>query len=120
MGRGRTAYVFRTGQPLLLTPELLAELGTRGEVKSPGTAPAAWLGVPLKTATETIGVLIVQNYEDTAAYSERDLEFLSSVGGQIALASERQWVDEALRASEDRYQDLVENSQELIVPLGEG
>jgi len=38
-------------------------------------------GVPLRTPTETIGVLVVQHYQNENAYDQRDLEFLESVGG---------------------------------------
>jgi two-component system cell cycle sensor histidine kinase/response regulator CckA len=56
----------------------------------------------------------VQHYENDRAYSERDVEFLSSVGGQIAVAIERKRAEEALRESEERYRDLVENAHDLI------
>ncbi|MFL6208320.1 MAG: PAS domain S-box protein [Pyrinomonadaceae bacterium] len=113
--RGRAAYVFRTGRPSLITAEVFAQLIAQGEVEARGTAPAAWLGVPLRTPSGTTGVLVVQHYEDPNAYSERDLELLSSVGGQIALAIERKRADEALRDSEVRYRQLVEFSPEAII-----
>ena len=97
------AYVFRTGQPSLITPEVFEELTAQGEVKLVGARSASWLGVPLKTRSETIGVLAVQHYEDENAYAERDLEFLSSIGGQIALAIERKRTEEGLRLSEERF-----------------
>lgn len=52
----------------------------------------------------------MQHYEDDKAYSERDVEFLSSVGGQIAVAIERKQAEEALLASEERYRELFERS----------
>ncbi len=84
-----TAYVFRTGQPLLLTQTMFDELVKRGDVELVGARPASWLGAPLKTPSETIGVMAVQNYEDPNCYSERDKEFIASVGVQVALAIER-------------------------------
>ncbi len=97
LGRGRTAYVFRTGQPTLMTDEMFRALVERGEVEDVGTPPAAWLGVPLKTPSEMIGVLVVQHYEDSRAYSQRDLEFLTAIGGQIAVAIERKQAEEKLK-----------------------
>jgi PAS domain S-box-containing protein len=101
-GHTRTSYVLRTGQPLLLTDELKTRLFEQGEVKESGSDSASWLGVPLRTPTRTLGVLALQHYEVKNAYSQRDLEFLSSVGDQIALAIERKQADQTLQRSEAR------------------
>ena len=107
MGRSCAAYVFRTGRPVLITRPVFERLARQGEVELVGTPSPIWLGVPLRTPSQTIGVLVVQHYEDAGAYAERDLEFLASVGGQIALAIERKLVEEALRRSEANYRSLV-------------
>jgi PAS domain S-box-containing protein/putative nucleotidyltransferase with HDIG domain len=84
--RSITSYVFRTGEPLLLTQAKFEELVAHGEVELVGAKPAVWMGAPLKTPNETIGVMVVQNYEDPDCYSERDKDFLASVGMQVSLA----------------------------------
>ncbi|MBZ5501816.1 MAG: PAS domain S-box protein [Acidobacteriia bacterium] len=108
MGRSCTSYVFRTGQPLLLSPERFSDLVASGEVEQIGTVCCSWLGVPLRTPAATIGVLVVQQYEREKAYTERDLEFLSSVGGQIALAIERKRAEEKMREGEARIRLLID------------
>jgi PAS domain S-box-containing protein len=107
-GVSGSSYVLRTGQPLLLTEELKTRLSEQGEVQLIGSDSPSWLGVPLRTPTRTIGVLAVQNYEEEGAYSQRDMEFLASVGDQIALAIERKQIEEALHQSEERYRSLFE------------
>ena len=102
VGIGFSSYVLRTGKPMLVDPELTEEMYRRGEIVRSGSASASWLGVPLRTPTRTIGVLVVQNYEDQDAYDERDLEFLTSVGNQIALAIERKHTETNLRETEDQ------------------
>jgi PAS domain S-box-containing protein len=97
--RSCSAYVYRTGKPLLMTLDNFQELLDAGEVEPIGRASPSWLGVPLKTPVETIGVLVVQHYERENVYSQRDMEFLSTVGGQIALAIQRKRAEEALRES---------------------
>jgi two-component system sensor histidine kinase/response regulator len=101
-GFTRSSYVLRTGQPLLLTKELKKQLFDEGQLAQSGSDSASWLGVPLRTPTRTIGVLAVQHYEKEGAYSQRDLEFLCSVGDQIALAIERRRADEEVKRSGER------------------
>ncbi|MDT7602453.1 MAG: two-component system, cell cycle sensor histidine kinase and response regulator CckA, partial [Acidobacteriota bacterium] len=115
IGRGCTGYVFRTGCPILMTRDIFDDLVARGEVEVVGTAPATWLGVPLKTQSETIGVLVVQHYTDPLAYSERDVKFLSSVGSQIAMAIERKRNEDALRASEEQYRTIFSDDLTGII-----
>ncbi|HTQ61664.1 MAG TPA: PAS domain S-box protein [Candidatus Solibacter sp.] len=106
VGRSCTAFVFRTGRAMLIPQSEFDRLAREGEVELVGSPSPAWLGVPLKTPTATIGVLVVQHYENESAYDMRDLEFLDSVGGHIALAIERRRAEEALRKSESVFRLL--------------
>ena len=113
-GLSRSAYVLRTGRPLLLTEELKAQLHESGELQLVGSDSPSWLGVPLRASARTIGVLAVQHYQLEGAYSARDLEFLSSVADQIALAIERKQSEKALRDAEEKYRSIFEQSSEGI------
>jgi len=106
VGRSCTAYVFRTGSPVLIPQSEFDRLAAEGEVELVGSPSPSWLGVPLKTPTATIGVLVLQHYENEDAYDNRDLEFLSSVGGHIALAIERRRAEDALRKNEEMFRLL--------------
>lgn len=113
LGKSVSAYVFRTGRPLLLAQTQFDDLVARGEVELVGTNSPSWLGVPLQTPTETIGVMVVQHYEKADIYSEQDVELMASIAGQVALMVERKRADEILWDSENRYRTLVEN-----LPIG--
>jgi PAS domain S-box-containing protein len=110
VGRSCTAYVFRTGRAMLIPQSDFDRLAALGEVELVGSPSPAWLGVPLKTPTATIGVLVVQHYQNENAYDVRDLEFLDSVGGHIALAIERRRAEEELRKSESILRLLFERN----------
>ena len=122
VGEGFSSYVLRTGQPLLLTEELKARMYEEGKFTKSGSDSPSWLGVPLRTPARTIGVLAVQHYEKEGVYSQRDLEFLSSVGDQIALAIERKRAEKALQEAEEKYRSIFENAAKGIyqtTPKGE-
>ncbi len=108
VGRSCTAHVFKTGRAMLIPQSVFDRLAAQGEVELVGTPSPSWLGAPLQSPAATIGVVVVQNYDSETAYGERDLEFLSSVGGQIALAIERKRAEEKIRESEARLRVLVE------------
>jgi GAF domain-containing protein len=100
VGTGFSGHVLRTGRPLLLTKEIMAQLLESGEIQKVGTVCASWMGVPLKTPSGTIGIMVVQHYEDENAYDQKNLELLSTVGDQIALAIERQRAEIELKTNE--------------------
>ncbi len=114
VGRSCTAYVFRTGRAASIPQSAFERLVAVDQVELVGTSSPSWLGVPLRNASATIGVLVVQHYSDSNAYTERDLEFLESVGGQIALAIERKRSETALRDSEARLRVLVEQLPAIL------
>src|SRR5438034_277734 len=111
-GKGLTEYVLRTGQPLLVTPEVHAELERRGEVELIGPASIDWVGVPLKIGDRTIGVLVAQTYTPGVRYRDTEKHVLQFVSTQIAMAIERKRTEEQLHESERKYRLLFETNPE--------
>ena len=114
LGRSLSAHVFRKGEPMLLTDADVKTIVATGEVENVGTDSPIWLGVPLKTPTGTIGVLVVQDYERCDTYTERDVDLLSSVADQIAIAIERKKNEEALKLSQERFQLVTQATNDAI------
>ncbi len=110
LGRGLTEYVIRTGEPLLCTPDVFESLQAKGEVDLIGAPSLDWLGVPLKAAGQTFGVLVVQSYSKNVRFGEKDKEVLTFVSQQLASAIEHKRYEEALRLSEARHRSLVHSS----------
>ena len=118
-GRGLTAYVLRTGKPLLATPAEFNALIASGEVVGIGSPSVDWLGAPLRTGDTTWGVLVTQTYVETTRYSEKEQEILVFVAQQVASAIEHKRREQALRASELLYRQMFENNRAvklLIAP----
>ena len=112
--RSCAAYVFRNGRPMRITPEIFEELAAAGQVERVENPPRAFLGVPLRTPSGTIGVLVVQDYESVDAYSARDLTFLSSMGGPVALAIEHRQAEETLH-KQQRENEIIFHSAPLMI-----
>ena len=111
LNKSISSFVFRSGKPLLLTREDFDKLEAHGEVELVGTNFHSWLGAPLKTSKETIGVMAVQDYEREDRYSEGEKEFLASIAGQVAEIVERKRAEEALRESEEVFHNLFNNTE---------
>ena len=121
-GRGLTAWVLRTGQPILVTPETFRRMQAGGEVESIGAPSVDWLGVPLKTGDRTWGVIGTQIYEGPHRLTERDKDILVFVSQHVAAAIEQKRKEEALRASELRYRQMFESNSaiKLVVDPADG
>ncbi|MEI7810922.1 MAG: PAS domain S-box protein [Ignavibacteria bacterium] len=87
--KGLTEYILTHGQSLLLNEQQFNELTETGEVELVGTPSAIWVGVPLQVGGKTIGVIVVQDYENEKAYDEETLKFLNYISSQIAQVIER-------------------------------
>ena len=114
VGRSLSAYVFRQGRSMLFTDADAKKLIEAGEVESVGTDSPIWLGVPLKTPNGVIGVLVVQDYENSDTYTYRDVELLTSVADQIALAIERKKNEEALKLSQERFELVARATSDAV------
>jgi len=114
-GKGLTEYVLRTGEPLLATPERFAELQKAGKVKLIGGSSVDWLGVPLKTGSRTLGVLVVQTYDPGVRYGEREKEVLAFVAQHIAGAIERKRADEEIKRTVSLLQSSIESTADGIL-----
>ena len=119
-GHGLTEYVLRSRQPVLATPEVVERLTREGEIELVGADSIEWLGVPLIVQDETIGVMVVQSYNEAVHFSQQDMEVLTYVSTQVANAIERKRAEEALQRSEAFARSIVENEPECVKIVGAG
>src|SRR5438445_634588 len=110
LNHGLTEYVLRTGQPELLGPDRQRELEQRGEVDLLGAASLDWLGIPLKSGANTIGVLVIQSYTEGIRFGERERRILQFVSAEVAVAIERRGAEESLRAMQSLLQSVLDNA----------
>src|SRR5690606_24840986 len=123
LGRGLTELVLRRGAPFLGRRDELLELEEAGEVaytRVSGRNALCWLGVPLSSGNQVIGVVALQSYTREDVYSHADQELLSFVASQIATSLLRRraadFQQQALAQLEER---VAERTVELRRQISE-
>jgi len=85
LGEGLTSRIIQTGEPLLINKDIKerrAQLGT----KLVGKESLSYLGVPIKSGRETIGVLSVQSTTEEGVFNDNDLRLLTTIAANAGAA----------------------------------
>ncbi len=114
LGHGLTEYVLRTGKALIADGEQIKKLAEAGEIEILGPLPQTWLGAPLKTENNTVGVIAIQSYSPSTLYNRSDLELLEFASGQIAAVIERKRSEESLAARERQNAVMAELGRKAL------
>src|SRR2546430_1568910 len=107
--KGLTEYVRLTGRPLLATAEVHEQLVAAGEAELIGAPSIDWLGVPLTVKDRTIGIVAAQTNSAGVRYGQSELDILTFVSSQMAMAIERKRGEDALREQRALLELAVEN-----------
>lgn len=124
---GLTEYVIRQGRPLLADRHRIAELNSRGEVRSHGSAAHCWLGVPLYRDDSVVGVIAIQSYSRAISFNARDQELLTFVAHHISIGLARKQAQDRLVTAHgeleqrvaSRTRELAHTNAELLAQIGE-
>lgn len=84
-GTGLTSQIIRSGQPLLIN-EQMEHNRTRMGIEQIGRDTASYLGVPIVSGGETIGVISVQSTDQEGRFTEADQRLLSTVAASVGVA----------------------------------
>ncbi len=117
-----TDFVRRKNEPHLINPEKVKKYKKDGLSANYGHVTKVWIGAPLVDAKgEAFGVIAIQNYENEHEFNEDDLEVLIYVAQNLSRIIEKIQSENALKESEEKYRNLIENMGEgmVIVDLEE-
>lgn len=115
LGRTLTAYTIKSRKPQLLREERIKALEESGEVDAVGSPSKVWMGIPLIVIDEVIGMVGLQSYEDENQYTEKDVQIMEFVSGQIAAAIQRKQAEEQAKKQSAYIDQLFESSPIAIV-----
>jgi PAS domain S-box-containing protein len=82
---GLTGYIIRTRQSLLIK-ENVAEWQRQMGVPLVGEPAHSWLGVPLLTGDQILGVMAIQSYTPDHTYDEHDRDVMTAIASQAVIA----------------------------------
>jgi len=104
VSRSGTVYVIRHGLPIHANRQDADKLVKQGVLELEGALDEDWIGIPLKTGKQIIGVLVVQSYLKDVRYSDDDFKLLVFVAQHISAALTRA---RALDAERQRNAELA-------------
>ncbi len=122
LGHGVTGYALRLGEPLFVDHDLFQRLLEAGEVEvvGPVDPESQWLGAPLRTERQSLGILVVQSYTAEHRYTKADLDLLVFVAQHVASALSRARAIEETRARNAELAIVNEVGQALAKQLDFG
>ncbi len=84
-GRGLTSKIIQTGEPLLINQDVDERRKEIG-IKRVGRESLSYLGVPIKSGKDTIGVISVQSTEREGAFTSAALNLLTTIAANAGAA----------------------------------
>ncbi|MBD8524287.1 ATP-binding protein [Pseudomarimonas arenosa] len=102
--RALAASVYCAGNPQLFTEHALKSLFDADLSERPQTWPSAWLGVPLMSNQQCIGVVGVSSYAPGMRYTDRDEALLQFVANQVNMVMERKQAEAQQRLLDETLQ----------------
>jgi signal transduction histidine kinase/CheY-like chemotaxis protein len=84
-GVGLTSQIIRTGQPLLINEDMDRNRARLG-IEKLGRDTASYLGVPIPSGGQSIGVISVQSTDQEGRFTEADQRLLSTIASAVGVA----------------------------------
>ncbi len=121
--RSLVGHILKTKSPLLLGNDIANTLRLLG-IEPPDPAPVSLMAVPMVTGDRSIGAVLLEDYQTEDAYTNLQLELLSTIAAQATTALENAKlfgeITTALTALEtrERYQSNIANAVATLTEFG--
>ncbi len=84
-GVGLTSQIIRSGEPLLINEDIDRKRATLG-IEQVGVSSASYLGVPIPSGGQIIGVISVQSVDQEGRFTEADQRLLTTIATAVGVA----------------------------------
>ncbi len=88
LGEGLASKILQTGQPLLINKDISTRRAALG-VTLTGKEALSYLGVPIITNKQAIGVISVQSIQQEGRFDENDIRLLTTLASNVGVAIEK-------------------------------
>ncbi len=105
VSRTLEAWTINSQRSCLLQSKDIHDLENDGSISTFKTCPKCYLGIPLFTGTQTIGLIAITSFEDEHAFNEQHLKILEMLISKISLTIQRRQSKEALKKSEENLRE---------------
>ncbi len=113
-GQGIAGWVLEHGEPLLIEDLKTDGRFYTGIDKKTGFESKSMIAIPLFVQEQVVGVIEVINKVNLGSFDEADLETLSTMTGQIAVAIDNARMTEALKVSREKIEEYSKNLESMV------
>lgn len=112
--KGILDYTMKSEKPVLLTKEEFTSVIRNDRIKYAEEIPAYWIGVPMKTGKDLIGIVTLYTHSEDKILDSKALELVTLASNLIAVAVSKKITEERLAQQLDFLNSLMENFPHLI------
>jgi len=116
LGEGLTSRIIQTGRPLLINKDLNTQRAALG-VKLTGKEALSYLGVPIFSNKQAIGVISVESTQGEGRFSEDDMRLLNTLASNVGVAIEKARLYEETQRRAGEAAAIAEVGREISATL---
>lgn len=116
LGEGLTSRIISSGQPLLINKDMQEERAALGTILV-GKAAQSYLGVPVFSGSQAIGVISVENTQSEGKFTEDDMRLISTLASNVGVAIEKARLFEEAQRRAREIAAIAEVGREVSATL---
>ncbi|MEJ5273229.1 MAG: response regulator, partial [Spirochaetota bacterium] len=113
LGEGLTSIVIKQKKPLIINSSDRTEILKLGGKVRIGNPPKSWVGIPLISRDEAIGIVSIQQFDIENYFSAEDIKLLQILANSISAVIEKAFLLNQAQKNEEESRIIAEISREI-------